>query len=279
MTKTKRANPYDWIYPVQNKNTFAGRSEETSEIMEELMKLKGGNRVTPTIAIIGERRIGKTSILLRVKENCEQQSLPSAILNVDDRMATDAWEFWKEIYYALFSLTHDVGIKLVSKQSRPMGFIIPQDNLSVSSNSLAVDDLRFLELYQIHMSAPESVTLSYQIVKHDLELFKQQFTNKGCDGIVVMLDEAHNLVGSRELGQHLRAVVQQTSGWGIVFSGETSLSRLFTDTGEPFFGQARIIRIHNFASQNDVSECALLPLDEEELKLVIYLRQSRRLDL
>ena len=262
------ANPYDWINPVPNSAIFAGRTEETSEIMEELTKLKDEAHSNPTVALIGERRIGKTSILLRVKELCQQESLPCVIITIDDRMAGDAWEFWKEVYYALFSLAHAIGIKLVSNESRPMGFIIPEKDPSASSNSLILDNLKFLSVYLVHMSAPESITLSYQIVKSDLDVFNEQFRSKGCDGVVLMFDEAHNLVAARELKQHLRTIVQQTSGWGIIFSGETALSRMFTDTAEPFFGQAKIIRVDNFAKLDDVSECALLPLQEKDLKLI-----------
>jgi len=88
MQESTKKNPYDWISPIQSKEIFAGRSDEISTIMEELTKLKGQNQVNPAIAIIGERRVGKTSLLLRLDENCKQQSLVSLIINIDDRSFT-----------------------------------------------------------------------------------------------------------------------------------------------------------------------------------------------
>lgn len=161
MQESTKKNPYDWISPVQRKEIFAGRSDEISTIMEELTKLKGQSHVNPAIAIIGERRVGKTSLLLRLDENCKEQSLVSLIINIDDRMASDVWEFWKEIFYGLLSFTAEVGIKLVSDQHRPMGFVVHTSPGPDPSTSLIIDNLKFITLYQIHISAPESVTLSY----------------------------------------------------------------------------------------------------------------------
>jgi len=268
MEQSTKKNPYDWINPVQSKDIFAGRSEEISRIMEELTRLKGDNQISPGVAIIGERRVGKTSLLRRLDESCKEHSLISLIVNIDDRMANDVWEFWKEIFYSLLSATQAVGINLVSDQRRQMGFIVQPSARSDPSTSLIIDDLKFITLYQIHLSAPQSVTLAYEIIKNDLYEFREKFKNAGYDGIVLMLDEAHNLLDSKEVKQYLRNIIQQASGYGIVFSGETSIGRLFTDTAEPFFGQAHVIRLDNFVKLNDVVECALLPLDEGELKLI-----------
>jgi Cdc6-like AAA superfamily ATPase len=263
-----RKNPYDWINPVGNKAVFAGRSEEISKIMEELEKLKGETRINPAIAVIGERRVGKTSLLRRLEENCAQHSLLSLTVNVDDRMATDVWEFWKEIFYALLSAAHAVGIELVQNQTRPMGFVVKERPTSPRSTRLLIDDLKFITVYHIHLATPGSVTLSYQIIKGDLDTFHDKFTNAGYNGVVLMLDEAHNLLNATHVKQHLRNIIQQTSGYGLVFSGDTTLGRLFTDTSEPFFGQANVVRLDNFIKINDIAECALLPLDQAELKLI-----------
>ncbi len=43
---------------------------------------------------------------------------------------------------------------------------------------------------------------------------------------------------------------------------------MFTDTFEPFFGQANVIKLDNFINFDDIMKCALLPLSEEEIKLM-----------
>ncbi len=263
-----KKNPYDWIQPVKSREIFAGRSGEISKIMEEMMKLKGERKINPIVAIIGERRVGKTSLLLRLDENCKQQSLISVIINIDDTMANDVWEFWKEIFYGLLSITQDVGINIKSDEPSPMGFMVQPSPQPDASKSLIIGNLKFITLYRIHLSAPQSVTLSYQIIKNDLNEFKEKFENAGYDGTILMLDEAHKLLEPRDVKQHLRNVIQQTSSYGVIFSGETTLGRLFSDTSEPFFGQANIIRLENFVSLDDAAECALLPLDKEEIKLI-----------
>jgi len=262
-----KSNPFDWIHPVRSKDLFAGRTEEIAKIMEELLKLEGDSPGSPSVAIVGARRVGKTSLLWRLREKCKEQSLASLLITIDDRIALDVWEFWREIFEGLLSMTSELGISKVTAETHSLGFGRNDPPFDVSK-TLLLNQLTFVSLYKSHLLAPQSVGLSYQAIKNDLDIFKDKFRNVGSKGIVLMLDEAHNLINARDVKQQLRNIMQQISGFGIVFAGETTLVRLFTDTSEPFFGQAYVIRVNNFVKSDEITECVLLPLDEAELKLV-----------
>ena len=55
-----KTNPYDWINPVVHQALFAGRREELAIIEEQIARLATATPILPMVAVIGERRVGKT---------------------------------------------------------------------------------------------------------------------------------------------------------------------------------------------------------------------------
>ncbi len=71
MESHRPANPYDWVGEVTDPNQFAGRSSEIDLITERLLQI-GGDHQPPIISMTGERRVGKSSILHRITEFCNE---------------------------------------------------------------------------------------------------------------------------------------------------------------------------------------------------------------
>lgn len=103
---------------------------------------------------------------------------------------------------------------------------------------------------------------------NDLEKIIKAFKEVGYDGLILILDEAHVLLDSQGIKQQIRNTIQKLANCGIVFAGETKLGHMFTNPSEPFFGQANVIPLGNFIVQDEVVQCALLPLKEDEIKLM-----------
>ncbi len=267
-TNTKKSNPYDWINPIADPELFAGREEELSTIMEEIMRLKGEKPIQPIIAVTGERRVGKTSLLRRIEEKCDKESLKTFLIPIDDRMANDNWEFWHEIFSALFLAARDEGIMLSQQSEKQMGFQIQATEHSERPQSPTLRDLLLPEAYKIHLSTSSSQSLSSYAIQNDLQKLTEAFQQIGYEGFVLMLDEAHILLSVQEMKQQVRNLIQRADRWGLVFAGETTLGNMFTDPSEPFFGQANVIPLRNFTTLDDIAECALLPLSDAEIKLM-----------
>jgi len=66
VTVAIRANPYDFIADVRDRNLFAGRRSEIALIREELARLAAMTSAAPVVALIGERRVGKTRACWRI---------------------------------------------------------------------------------------------------------------------------------------------------------------------------------------------------------------------
>ena len=105
------------------------------------------------------------------------------------------------------------------------------------------------------------------MVSRDLKILCDAIATQYC-GVLFMLDEAHLLGQSLGLTQQLRHVFRESSRCGLIFAGERELSQMFTDTSAPFYLQARVISVGNFVTKQDIAECALLPLAENERPLM-----------
>jgi predicted AAA+ superfamily ATPase len=101
ISKIEKINPYDYIRPVVNRDLFAGRREELQTIHEEIQKLTGEVWNSPIIALLGNRRVGKTSILLRIEEMCEEEGLISARIAVTRASKANEWDFWRNIFLVI----------------------------------------------------------------------------------------------------------------------------------------------------------------------------------
>jgi len=261
-----KINPYDWINPIYDPKLFAGRKEEISKISNEILRIKEETRITPIIVVIGERRVGKTSLLLRIEEKCREQQLISIKIPIEEMKTINNWEFWNEIFSVLLLKARSEGVVITGQTETPMGFTA-ETTKPESPQLSATKDLMFPRAYQFYLSGAR-VQLSTIIIQNDLEKIIKVAQELGYEGLILILDEAHILLDKQGIKQQLRNTIQSIAKCGVVFAGETTLAQMFTDPSEPFFGQGNVIPLDNFIETNDVSECALLPLADDEFRLM-----------
>lgn len=263
----KAANPYDFIGDVKDRRLFAGRRSEIAVIREELAKLAAPDSIPPVIALVGERRVGKTSLLRRVSEICAEYRVLPCWINITSTLATDSGEFWYEVFQQLLSSVYREGISCPPGVRDPIGFTPtqpePQPQPKPSPPPLRLPDWYH---HRSHMGGPSPPPLS--IINSDLKTLSETVVRGQYNGLLLMFDEAHFLAKSLDVLQSLRYVVREAQRCGIVFAGERDLNQMFTDSKAPFYLQARIIPIGNFLLKSDIAECALLPLTQDERSLM-----------
>ena len=259
-------NPYDWINPIRDQKIFAGRKEELSKIIDEVTRVKKNTGITPIVAVTGERRVGKTSLLLRIEGKCQEQHIKSIIVPVETDKIQSSWEFWNEIFSRLLLNLKKKGVDITGQSEAPIGFST-EETSSESSRPPTLENLMFPSAYKYYISGAR-VELSTVIIQNDIANIIRAFQELGYEGLILIFDEAHNLVNSQNIKQQIRNTIQYVAKCGIIFAGETTLTRMFTDPSEPFFGQASIIPLGNFIVQDDIAECCLLPLTADEVKLM-----------
>ena len=260
-SKVIAPNPYDYINEVSNPALFAGRREELARLEEEVVRLAAEHAVAPMVAIVGERRIGKTSISLRVQETCERYRVLALRVSLTDMTASDPWAFWHEIFYGLLSTagTHlnsiapDLGFRAETAEEK-------------TRFKLTVAQLKFFSAYGDHN--PSVLVPPNYLVYEGLRSLVDAICECDRDGVLLIIDEAHLLVESRIMTQQIRFAIREAGRCGVVFVGETELAQLFADRAQPLFAEGRVVPLENFATQTDIAECALLPLSEDERPLV-----------
>ena len=254
-----KSNPYDYINEVSDPALFAGRREELSQVKEEVSRLASEHPIAPMVAIVGERRVGKTSFSLRIQEFCESNGVLAVRVSLTDVTALDPWEFWHEIFYLLMSTD---GNQPKGTGSR-VGF---RREVAKESTrfSLTESKLEFFAAYNNRITrVPQN-----HLVHDGLKLSIDAVVSTGQHGALLIIDEAHLLKQNRVITQQLRFAIREAGRCGVVFLGEPELAQVFADKGQPLFAQGRVIPLHNFVAQKDVVECALLPLMEDERPLV-----------
>ena len=267
-THNPKKNPYDWINPIVEAKLFAGRRKELDTVEEEIARLADAKPIIPMIAIVGERRVGKTSLMRRVEEMCRKYQLLAILTSVTNTIANDAWYFWQEIFSNLLFHAEKAGILLDPEAKRHFGFQIPRKEESAQTDHVVMGDLWFPKAYSMHLATSGPPGLTNLILEHDMKTIIDGLLVAGYQGILLMLDEAQVLMEAQDIKQQVLYVVREANRCGIIFAGESRLSTMFTEPLEPFFSQARVVSLKSFTNVSDVAECALLPLSKDEQQLM-----------
>lgn len=261
------SNPYDWEHEVTDPDLFAGREEEIARIERELVRLLPIPFMSPKIAVVGKRRVGKTSLLWKIKQSCSKYPFLGVIITLSHRdVASNPWEFWRLVFQQTRQELSELG--LVGKQGGEGGLGFRVDRKDVADLlSRYFEYQQFDRAYGQYISRSGTTVLDYQLVLSDLQLLCDGIMSHGYKGIVLLIDEADLLIDSYEVTQLLRQVSKNIR-YGILFAGETETSRLFTEPSQPLYLQGIVMPVANFRSNTDVAECALLPLNEGERQLI-----------
>lgn len=252
-------NPYDYVNEVTDPALFAGRREELSKLEGEVSRLAAGYAVAPMSAIVGERRIGKTSAALRLQEICKNHEVFALQVTLTDMTAADPWAFWHEVFHGLLANAR----RELNAAPSTIGF---RTDIAAGSPQLTLNEAQ-IEFFGAYKPGRALVPPNH-MVNDGLRDIVSSIIECGPRGVMLIIDEAHLLVSTRVLVQQLRSAIREAGRCGIVFVGETELSQLFADRSQPLFAQGEVIPFENFAAQADIAECALLPLSEEERQLV-----------
>jgi hypothetical protein len=271
MSKAK-VSPYDWKFPVKDRELFVGRTEELADVDNEVARFGGSPSIQPVIVVAGERRVGKSSFLLRICEICGENSILPVVVNAEDPMVQNAWEFWHEIFSRLLIASCGAGARIVGEDvaGTGFGFLTPKQRTQSQTKEATLNtaDLWFSNAYSQYRRGAVADTPASYLVENELKAIFTCCSKLDYKGIILILDEAQRLLNSFPLRQQLRNIVQHLVEYGIVFAGEPTIDKMFNDPQEPFFNQGTFISLKNFTKHDDIVACALKPLKESERNLM-----------
>ena len=132
-----RANPYDFIADVRDRNLFAGRRSEIALIREELARLAAMTSAAPVVALIGERRVGKTSLLNRISELASENNILPCTISITNLMAASAGEFWYEVFQRLLSSADAAGVASITASATPVPAVPDKSTAAPAEKAIA----------------------------------------------------------------------------------------------------------------------------------------------
>jgi len=270
---SEKVNPYDWTREILDPRLFAGRKDELDLIEKNIAGLSTG-QPTPYLAMVGERRVGKSSLLGRAQEIAQRHNLIPARVELSVTTACSPWEFWREVFHGLITNVSARGISCARGSKGSLGYKAEGDKNN--DTLLRSIDLQFDDAYQASQSRTGPSALAGYIVSKDLRTLCEAALGIECKGILLMIDEAHYFqrfegddnLGPLQIKQHLKQALREARNCGIIFAGEPDASSIFNNPTDPFFGQGQVIPLGNFMSRKDIAECALQPLNEDERRLM-----------
>jgi hypothetical protein len=245
ITKRIPPNPYDWTREVVNPELFTGRLEELKLIDKEISNFAQNGLMT-TLAVIGPRRVGKSSLLRRTIEICESNKVIPIRIDLSILTASDVSTFWDEFFKKLERFCTEQDIKKPT-----IGF--------TNNKGKIIHGIKDMNLHGI----------SPEIIINNINLIYEEALKCKYNGILLIIDEAHYFqrIQSKSaspviIKQSIKQIVRDCK-LQVMFFGEPDLAEALNDIAEPLYGQGRIILLKNFKTTGEVIKCALQPLYSE----------------
>lgn len=216
-------NPYVAGRPIRPEDgqLFVGRREEMKLIEEKLQTGVG-------IVIYGQRRIGKTSILLHLRHRLPHDLLP-VYLNLQILMANSTGGF-------LYAVAREI-----SKQFNPQSPIrIPQSDEFTREPYLSFNHL--LEQIEARLQPGQRVLLSFD----EFEELEQRVKSGKIEP---------------EIFAYLRGVTQTGSRFALLFAGLHTLEQMTREYWNPFFASVQTIRV-GYLSELDAEQLIRDPIEQ-----------------
>jgi len=248
-TERKRItyNPYIFGFPIHNPKMFFGRESIIQRIRDDLQVAGDAKR---DLALIGERRIGKTSLLLNLPFYLKQDfhipiSINLELMQTKEQFLRNFIELLgKEIFalskHKLASLFLQAFHQLDKKLFRKLAIELQTPFLIVSTNTKTED------LYAAFLS--------------DVEALMRRFDKHKKEGkLVLMLDEIA-LINEPKLYSLLRGIAQKYCDIVFIIAGTDKAWGIINDATSPFYN------IFNPISLGELDPNAAVKLITEPVK-------------
>lgn len=257
---SNKFNPFKPNSPVYS-GMFAGRSSEIQDINNALFQTKNGN--PNHIMIIGERGIGKTSLLLLTKNFAngevvidrkdKKHNFLTVQINLNNKMSVS-----------------DLAISLKNKLNREINKINPNivlikkcwdfiSKIEVAGLSYKGSTQNFPERNQIIEEFTYSLVDTVKSLTQNVSSRKVGFTEK-MDGLIILIDEADNACPDLDLGVFLKNLSE-------ILVAENCNNILFVLAGLPNLHD--VLKNSHESSLRLFKEYYLSPLTKNEVNQLI----------
>ena len=221
-------NPYT-LGPIKSRDRLAARSGELKDIEYYLRLAEAGQ--SPHLALIGQRGVGKTSLLLAVSSLARARHLLPVAIDLTESKVRSAGVFWHDFYSTLILAAARAGCWGGATGPIYSSLLEQLYHRKVIDLELAV--LQFPLVIARHDGDLPSLPCPDSLIVHDFGAVRDELQANGLQGIALLLDEGDCLGAHRSLLQTLRNVLQRVEGICFVIAGTESLFDTVSDVFSP----------------------------------------------
>ncbi len=220
-------NPFARI-PIKTHQKLAGRSDELKDIKYYLGQLSSGQ--SSSIALIGSRGVGKTSLLNGAVDIANDVKLLTVRIDLNEEKVQDASQFWIELFTNIFDpIYNEATVQGMECDEEEHVFAAFSGSIASGKNI----NLKFPRHVSLQGGQHGSLVINETFIASDFMLFQQQSKALGYHGIIVLIDEANCFSTNQSLLQQLRNIFQKLDGFGLIMAGTEELFPSLADVFSP----------------------------------------------
>jgi len=251
-------NPYT-RKPIKVRRLLAGRSKELEEIEYFLNLTQAGQ--SQHIALIGDRGVGKTSLLLSSASIAKEHKLLTVSIDLNDAKTTCPGVFWQDFYSALALGAAEAGCWGGIHGPIYAALSTMIDAREPADGSLCV--LLFPRALAGHKGSVENLFCSDSLIGRDLQATLDELQRLGLCGAVFLIDEADCLGSDAALLQMVRNIFQKLDGCSLMLAGTEGVFPAIYDVFPPIPRQFHRIDVEPFQRLAGTADLVQRPIAKE----------------
>jgi hypothetical protein len=251
-------NPYRRS-PIKKREDLAGRAREQKTIRYYLSLTASGQ--SPHLALIGQRGVGKTSLLNGAESIAKDLKLLPVRLDMNELKAKSPGRFWHDLYQTLSLSMVKAGCwggvqgTIYAELLRMMHARQP--------GSLEKAVMQIPYVFSCNQGSIDSFDCPDALVVNDFEACLTELQSKGLTGIVLLIDEADCLGKNVPLLQMFRNIFQVVEHCSLLLAGTETVFPALSEVFSPIPRQFHRVEVKPFSRWLDTMELVLHPIPKD----------------
>ena len=257
-------NPYT-RQPIKRHEQLAGRDKELRTIRYYLTLTASGQ--SPHLALIGQRGVGKTSLLNGTEAITADLKLLPVRIDLNEQKVRSPGEFWHDLYATLILSLAKVGC-WGGLQGTIYSDLFKMMHAKQQPPSLDRVVLQIPFAFSFHQGGVSTFSCVDAMVSHDFESCIDELQHKGYSGIALLIDEADCLGINVALLQMLRNIFQSVQRFSLILAGTEAIFPSISEVFSPVPRQFHRIDVKPFVHVNDTHQLVLKPLKAKNIEVI-----------
>lgn len=251
-------NPYKRS-PVKKLEDLAGRARERKAIRYYLNLTATGD--SPHLALIGQRGVGKTSLLNGADAIARELKLLPVRLDMNELKAESPGRFWHDLYQTLALSMAKAGCWGGEQGAIYAELLRMLHSRQPGSLEKAVMQIPYV--FSCHQGSLDTFECTDALVVNDFNACLTELRTKGFTGIALLIDEADCLGKNVPLLQMFRNIFQIVEHCSLVLAGTEAVFPALSEVFSPIPRQFHRIDVKPFARWSDTMDLVLRPIPKD----------------